>query len=111
MTRATGYHVSLAETPCKNPNCADPLCFGHWDKVRARVAAEDAAEEETIADLTIRVVGGGPVVVGRLERQISESGETPPPHDCEANAVPYVSDGALGHGFECGVCGAFLQAG
>lgn len=32
-------------------------------------------------------------------------------HDCNENAVPYVSDGALGHGWECGVCGAFLQAG
>ncbi len=32
-------------------------------------------------------------------------------HDCMANAVPYVSDGALGHGFECGICGNFLQAG
>ena len=32
-------------------------------------------------------------------------------HDCMENAVPYVSDGALGHGWECGRCGAFLQAG
>jgi hypothetical protein len=32
-------------------------------------------------------------------------------HVCDDNAVPYVSDGALGHGFECGICGAFLQAG
>jgi ribosomal protein L37AE/L43A len=32
-------------------------------------------------------------------------------HDCDENAVPYVSDGALGHGWECGICGAFLQAG
>lgn len=32
-------------------------------------------------------------------------------HDCDANAVPYTSDGALGHGWECGICGRFLQAG
>lgn len=33
-------------------------------------------------------------------------------HDCDENAVPYVGGGgALGHGWECGVCGAFLQAG
>lgn len=32
-------------------------------------------------------------------------------HDCDENAVPYLSDGALGHGWECGVCGKFLQAG
>ena len=30
---------------------------------------------------------------------------------CMDNAKPYTSDGALGHGFECGVCGKFLQAG
>jgi hypothetical protein len=35
-----------------------------------------------------------------------------PAHDCEENAVPYTnSGGALGHGFECGICGKFLQAG
>lgn len=33
------------------------------------------------------------------------------PHDCWDNAVEYVSDGPLGHGWECGLCGAFLQAG
>lgn len=32
-------------------------------------------------------------------------------HNCEENAVPYKSDGALGHGWECGICGRFLQAG
>lgn len=32
-------------------------------------------------------------------------------HNCDENAVPYESDGPLGHGWECGVCGAFLQAG
>jgi hypothetical protein len=32
-------------------------------------------------------------------------------HDCIKNAVPYVSDGPLGHGWDCGICGAFLQAG
>jgi len=35
----------------------------------------------------------------------------PDAHDCEANAVPYIGDGPLGHGWECGVCGEFLQAG
>lgn len=32
-------------------------------------------------------------------------------HDCFDNAVEYASDGPLGHGWECGVCGKFLQAG
>ena len=34
-----------------------------------------------------------------------------PIHNCMDNAVPYTSDGALGHGWECGKCGRFLQAG
>ena len=34
-----------------------------------------------------------------------------PVHDCWEHAVPYTSDGPLGHGWECGTCGAFLQAG
>lgn len=32
-------------------------------------------------------------------------------HDCYENAVPYTSDGPLGHGWECVICGRFLQAG
>ena len=32
-------------------------------------------------------------------------------HDCKEHAVLYESEGALGHGWECGKCGAFLQAG
>lgn len=32
-------------------------------------------------------------------------------HVCADNPVPYVSDGPLGHGFECAVCKATLQVG
>lgn len=32
-------------------------------------------------------------------------------HNCSDHAVPYSSNGALGHGWECGLCGKFLQAG
>lgn len=32
-------------------------------------------------------------------------------HDCADNAVPTMTDGPLGHGWECGICGKFLQAG
>ena len=32
-------------------------------------------------------------------------------HDCWDNAVPYRGGGALGHGWQCGRCGDFLQAG
>lgn len=32
-------------------------------------------------------------------------------HDCHEEAVYVKTDGPLGHGWECGQCGAFLQAG
>ncbi len=33
-------------------------------------------------------------------------------HECANHAVPYTNgDGPLGHGWECGRCGEFLQAG
>lgn len=35
----------------------------------------------------------------------------PDPECVEHEPVPYQSDGPLGHGWECGRCGAFLQAG
>lgn len=52
-----------------------------------------------------------PVRAGEVEATNAARGIEPPAHDCDDHAVPYVSDGALGHGWECGVCGAFLQAG
>lgn len=63
-------------------------------------------------DLEFVVVPDQPsVVAGEVARVNAERGIEIPEHDCWENPVPYVSDGALGHGFECGVCGAFLQAG
>ena len=32
-------------------------------------------------------------------------------HDCDDHARPCTTDGPLGHGWECGKCGNFLQAG
>jgi hypothetical protein len=32
-------------------------------------------------------------------------------HRCDEFAVTYASDGPIGHGWECGLCGRFLQAG
>lgn len=32
-------------------------------------------------------------------------------HDCFENAIQYQGDGPLGHGWVCGKCGKFLQAG
>jgi hypothetical protein len=46
---------------------------------------------------------------GRADALAERAGE--PAHNCWDDAVPYVSDGPLGHGWECGTCGAFLQAG
>jgi hypothetical protein len=52
-----------------------------------------------------------PVEAGATAAAVAESDTPIPDHDCMENAVPYVSDGPLGHGWECGVCGEFLQAG
>jgi len=49
-----------------------------------------------------------------MEQNDDNTGATPDEdhgHDCDDNAVPYESNGALGHGWECGICGKFLQAG
>lgn len=34
-----------------------------------------------------------------------------PAHDCFEEAVPILTNGPLGHGWACGICGTFLQAG
>ena len=49
-------------------------------------------------------------------RREAQALEEEPQLTCEPecdmdNAVPYRSTGALGHGWECGICGNFLQAG
>lgn len=46
-----------------------------------------------------------------LQEQAIDAAHAEPAHDCWDHPVPYVSDGPLGHGWECGVCGNFLQAG
>jgi len=54
--------------------------------------------------------GPMPAPVGERETP-SVAIPTSKPHNCWENAVPYEGDGPLGHGWECGRCGAFLQAG
>ena len=49
--------------------------------------------------------------LGATPEQATAEALKTPDHDCDDNAVPYESDGALGHGWECGICGMFLQAG
>jgi len=46
-----------------------------------------------------------------LSPEIKNKAVAEPTHNCIENAVTYESDGALGHGWECGICGKFLQAG
>jgi hypothetical protein len=65
--------------------------------------------------IEIRVVPDSdlpPVRAGATSEAVAESGIEPPhPHDCWDHPVPYESDGALGHGWECGICGELLQVG
>lgn len=109
----------------------------NWERIRARsfdgrylfgsaeAILDDADWSRTFrADADehgadIEVVDGYVYVVFRSEhndctglpKPPDEVEEHEPDHDCFDNAVPYESDGALGHGFECGICGRFLQAG
>lgn len=70
--------------------------------VAERLAADDFPSKHVL-DLQTGKVSEQPIVVDP---------EAGPDHDCDENAVPYTnSGGPLGHGWECGVCGAFLQAG
>lgn len=74
-------------------------------------------------EVALQPGGGPPTSVGEVHDDtpmfcdrpscmtVHAPGACLPDHDCMENAVPYTSDGALGHGFECGVCGAFIQAG
>jgi hypothetical protein len=43
--------------------------------------------------------------------QDAPSEPSEPPHVCDEHAVYIETDGPLGHGWECGICGEFLQAG
>ncbi len=61
----------------------------------------------TVPDVTISEA----VPAGQLAEYVEQESVEVPVHNCDENAVPYVSDGALGHGWECGLCGRFLQAG
>jgi hypothetical protein len=46
------------------------------------------------------------------EQALEEESQLTCEPECDMdNAVPYRSTGALGHGWECGICGNFLQAG
>ncbi len=47
----------------------------------------------------------------KMEKARNHENDTIAKHVCGDYAVAYESNGALGHGFECGMCGAFLQAG
>jgi len=104
----------------------------NWERIRARsfdgrylfgsaeAILDDADWSRTFkADADehgadIEVVDGYVYVVFRSEHNDCTGLPMPPNehgHDCDENAVPYESDGALGHGWECGICGKFLQAG
>jgi hypothetical protein len=80
--------------------------------------AKEGKEDEPAATFGCRSLTEGfdgspfpPVDIGATAKAVAESDTPIPDHDCMMNAVPYVSDGPLGHGWECGICGEFLQAG
>lgn len=74
---------------------ADP---GHRDAWKTHCADLPGGEEYATYLLLCAEDGVDPAVDGTCQC------EDPEP-------VPYVSDGPLGHGWDCGRCGGFLQAG
>lgn len=55
---------------------------------------------------------GNRVVTGKRHRAAAEKeARELNNHDCMEHAQPCTTTGPLGHGWECGRCGAFLQAG
>lgn len=70
-----------------------------WDDNRVAVQTDDSGEAFWVPLKTIRTAA---IIDGPVMMDV---------HVCSEHPVPYESDGALGHGFECGVCGNFLQAG
>lgn len=71
--------------------------------IKARLTAQSKLKKQTLK-LTQLGVTAADVKLYNKETKAKS-------HDCFDNAVPYESDGALGHGWECGICGKFLQAG
>jgi hypothetical protein len=60
----------------------------------------------------IEVRNADPLAVGRAVLALLPGlGGPLAPHDCHEHAYPHPTDGPLGHGWSCGICGAFLQAG
>jgi hypothetical protein len=51
---------------------------------------------------------GRPVAAEKFAAQVSQESRA---HNCDDHARPCKTNGPLGHGWECGECGAFLQAG
>jgi hypothetical protein len=53
-----------------------------------------------------------PVKSGKRQQRVKTKKIKIEKHNCWDNAVPYTgSGGPLNHGWECGYCGEFLQAG
>ena len=56
------------------------------------------------------LLNAGTVDWGEIDAVV-ESWLSEAEHDCSDWAGPVTTDGPLGHGWACGKCGAFLQAG
>lgn len=81
--------------------------FKEGDRVRDTVTLEvfDVAEIATRADGTLQLYDA--TGNGSPARDCTLIAE----HNCDEWAGPVQTDGPLGHGWACGVCGNFLQAG
>lgn len=62
-------------------------------------------------NLAIECEDCGLVLLSADMPEMDENGDPIPDHDCMDHAYAHETDGAIGHGWSCGVCGEFLQAG
>jgi hypothetical protein len=70
---------------------------------------------QQISDRELRELAAKNLVASQarvVEAELRRRGlEAAPEHDCMEHAYPHATDGPLGHGWSCGVCGALIQVG
>jgi len=85
----------------------------HWEAAKKQLISRKLLNKAGSITIDGRNAIGS-VRLSQIKKEIAEATSpvfVPPTHVCEDHLVVYSSDGALGHGWECGICGKFLQAG
>ena len=95
-----GEHLVTASEFQSNERAEECLADEAW---RRNITEGCETAEDLVRKLRMRAVFALRTVIQIVPATLS--------HECLANAVEYVGDGPLGHGWKCGVCGDLLQVG